>query len=318
MTHKSNGRSALSIALFLRQFSRRSILVLAAVVALAAAVAVSTIKPPVNAAVEAADVTWSPGDVTWEILQDGRCITTQSVEVTAKTNEAATELASKLQEVPRKTDFPADSGIQDAHANVGSPGNTTSIPVVLHTYLAKDKCETASTARALYDEQGGKLNNVQLAAAAAAAPKWLKGAIAAVVGAAVYIAVSTLVTAGITASGVLVGASAAVVAATTALSGCIGGASSTAVTLALAGAGTDWKSTLSNAMAGCLTGAGVALLPIKQVGTAAGNAIRAAFGAAPVATVGEGAVAAAAEAGIELNPIAEVVNHAADVAIAVE
>lgn len=308
----SSGRSAPA----LRHLGRKSVLTLAMVAALICVVVLSTAKPAAEAAEPAAGVTYSPGDVSWEVLDDGRCITTQSVEVKAPSVDEAKQLSSLLSALPAKTDFPAESGITDAHANVGVPINTDYFPVTLHAYLPGDKCKAADTAQVtLFDtEGGGDLDTVQLAAA----PTWLKGAIAAVVGAAVFIAVSTMVTAGITATGVLVGATATTIAAVTAVSGCIGGATSTAVTLALAGAGGGWKQNLANAAAGCATGAAVGLLPIKTVGEAAGNAIRGALGFAPAATVGAAGVVAAESAGVELAGITEVVGTASDALVAVE
>ena len=299
----------------LKKFSKGGILTLALAGSLVATIVATTVNVPAKAA-EAEGVTWSAGDVSWEIMSDGRCFTTQTVDVNTKSTADAVAISGAMANLPAKTDYPADSGIQDTHANVGSVVNTTNFPVVLHAYLAGDKCKAASAAQQTLFQTtgGGTMDKIQLAAA----PAWLKGAIGAVVGAAVYVAVSAMVTAGITATGVLVGASAATVAAVTALAGCIGGATSTAVTLMLASSGSTWKSTLTNAAAGCVTGATIASLPIKTVGEKVGNAIRGALGFAPVATVGDAGVAAAASAGVELAGITEVTTTAADALVAVQ
>lgn len=306
----------------LKSRGRPSILTFALVATLAGAVVLSAVRPPARAddpaggvSWDAGEVSWDAGDVSWGFVRDGRCITTQDVTITTRSNHEAKRLASVLASLPPKNDFPAGSGIQDAHINVSDPGDSSTVAGILHAYLPHGRCQAANTAQAaLFGATGGgRLDTIQLAAA----PTWLKGAIAAVVGACVYVAVGTLVTAGITATGVLAGASAAAVTATTALSGCVGGALSTSVTLAIAGAGNGWKSTLTNAAAGCLSGATFALLPIKQIGEVVGNALRGAFGSVPKAIVGEAGVAAAQSAGVELGGITEVVNHASDVLVAV-
>lgn len=130
-----------------------------------------------------------------------------------------------------------------------------------------------------------------------ALPTWSKGAVAAVAGAAVYLAVSIAVTAAVVALGyktvpakpMKVGA-----AAIASMAGCIGGSTSNAVTLALAGAGTGWQATLANLVAGCITGGAIALLPIKDMGAFIGTAIRSMY---------VGGDAAAAIGGVQLVDI---------------
>jgi len=157
-------------------------------------VAVTAVKPAAHAADRPVDVTWDAGDVSWDFVADGRCITTQHVTMTTGPNDEAKQLAAVLQALPPKNDFPADSGIQDAHINVSDPGGTSTVDGVLHADLPHDQCRAANTAQsALFGTTGGgTLDTIQLAAA----PLWLKGAIAAIVGAAVYVGVSARVTAG--------------------------------------------------------------------------------------------------------------------------
>jgi hypothetical protein len=135
----------------------------------------------------------------------------------------------------------------------------------------------------------------------AAVPYWLKGALGALVGAAVYVGVSLAVAAGIEALGILAGASAATISAVTALSGCVGGATSTAATLAIGGGSTAWQSTLANAVTGCITGAVIGALSLAQRAKAVGQAIRGFFGGAAAETVGDAASSAASSAGTELS-----------------
>jgi hypothetical protein len=314
--HYDEVNGSRSRGLLLKRFSRRSALVLALAIALVTTTIATSMQAPASRAADVGDVTWNPGDVTWDILDDGRCLTTQAVNINTPSHEDAVTLSTALQGLPAKTDYPADSGIQDTHANIGISANTPDFPVVLHAYLDGNMCQDANAAQqTLYGTTGGgKLDTVQLASA----PVWLQGAIGAVAGAAVYVAVSAMVTAGVTAAGVLVGASTAVVTAVTAMSGCIGGAASIAVTLQLAGGGGDWQETLSNALAGCLTGTTIALLPIKEVGEAAGNALRSSLGLTAVATVGKAGAKAAESAGVNLNGITQVISTTADTVVAVK
>jgi hypothetical protein len=150
----------------------------------------------------------------------------------------------------------------------------------------------------------------------AAIPFWLKGAIGALVGAAVYVGVSLAIAAGIEALGILAGASATTIAAVTALSGCIGGATSTAATLAIGGGNTSWQATLANAVTGCITGAAIGALSLAQRAKAVGQAIRGFFGGTAAETVGDVASSAASSAGTELGAMVGAETAAADDALA--
>jgi hypothetical protein len=150
----------------------------------------------------------------------------------------------------------------------------------------------------------------------AAVPYWLKGAVGALVGAAVYVGVSLAIAAGIEALGVLAGASAATISAVTALSGCVGGATSTAATLAIGGGNTAWQSTLTNAVTGCITGATIGALSLAQRAKAVGQAIRGFFGGTAAETVGDVGVSAASAAGTELSAMVTAETAAADDALA--
>jgi len=141
------------------------------------------------------------------------------------------------------------------------------------------------------------------------AAQWFKNAVAAIVGAVTYIAVSSIVAAAMVALGASLGPGGALAAPVlAAFAGCVGGAVSTAVTLTIAGAAKTWMATLGGAVAGCVTGAITAVLPIAKVGAWLGNAIRTALGFAPAPIVGTGITAAAAGAAggaVELSPISE-------------
>jgi hypothetical protein len=313
---------------------------------LAVAVTTTRLTAPARAATTH-DTTWSPGDVSWQLLSDGRCETTQFVQVTGSADVISQEM-SVIQDLGTYSDYDQSTHIQDSSMQLLA-GSSDGFSMNMIAHLPGEDCgssEVSSTqalAGAAYSP--GRATHGQLAIPAgylpaavsgsavhfaaapaaergivvAATPTWLKGAIGAVVGAAVYVGVSLAIAAGITATGVLVGASAATVAAVTAMAGCVGGAASTAVTLGLGGGDTSWQSTLTNAVAGCITGAVIGSLSLAQRGAAAGNAIRGFFGAAPIEAIGQAAVDAAAEASVtELSVITTTQNLAADAAIAVE
>jgi hypothetical protein len=275
------------------RWRRGPLVVLTAVLAVAALL--TAVRAPARAA-GPTDVTWTPGDVSWGLTQDGRCLTTQSAIVHTGSAEDATALSTALRNLPRKTDFPAATGIQDIHANVGyTSGSVTKFGAALHAYLPGDKC--------------GKEEKAQQA---------LFGA---VVTAAVYVAVSTLSTAATASLGVEVASSSAAQAA----AGCVGGTVAATVSSRLTGgAPTNWKERLSTAVSGCLTdGTSGGLPPTAELGKEIGYALRtrltAAEGisaAAAVAVVGESAATAAGEAGLDMVIPVEVVEAASEAASA--
>ena len=111
------------------------------------------------------------------------------------------------------------------------------------------------------------------------------------------------------AAGVEIGAGTAAFSAFVLAAGCIGGAVSTAATLVIASGG-GWQTGLSSAIAGCLTGAATAVLPIKAMGIQLGQWIKSTL--IPVgALVGSDAVSAAASAAIDLTPVETVLSTAA-------
>lgn len=277
----------------------------------ALAVVLTAVKAPARAAIDPADVTWAPGNVSWEIIDDGRCVTSQPVTVSTESADDAAALSQAMHGLPRKRDFPAESGIQDAHANVSTPIGTTYFAVVMHTYLPGEECLAATAAQqALFDSGGGRLDSVQPALAT-----WKKIAIAAVVAAAVYAAVSLLVLAALAALDVAVATSTAAQVA----AGCIAGTASALVaSKSVTGWPNDWKAQVVTAVGACLTGGASGVLPpTAAAGQAIGNALRTTWGSAPVVKmVGDGAFAAAESAGIDLVMVSQATNATADAALA--
>ena len=332
-----------------RSLLRNRVLLILAVCGLTLAVVVTTTRltAPARAAT-AHDTTWSPGDVSWKLLSDGRCETTQFVQVAASSAEVLSQEMSAIKDLGTYSNYDSSTHIQDTRMQMLAVSDT-SFSMQLIAHLPGIDCDSG-TAPAPQPAEGaayspGRATHGQLAIPAgylpatvsgsavqfavapaaergvvvAAVPTWLKGAIGAVVGAAVYVGVSLAITAGITATGVMVGASTATVAAITAMAGCIGGATSTAATLAIGGGDTSWKATLTNAVTGCITGAVIGSLSLAQRGAAVGNAIRGFFGAAPIDTIGQAAADAASQASLsELSFITATENLAADTAIAVQ
>jgi len=144
-----------------------------------------------------------------------------------------------------------------------------------------------------------------------ALPQFLKNAIAAIVGAVLYITVSSIVAAALVALGASL-TPAGVLAAPllAAVAGCIGGAVSTAATLFISGSSKTLLDSLGAAVAGCITGGLTAVLPIAKIGAYLGNALRTALGFAPAPIVGTGIAAAAETAAVELSPVTSAISTA--------
>jgi hypothetical protein len=322
-----------SLTATLRQLARRGALMVALATALVAVLTATMLRPSTSEAASAPppppqppaaqavalanDVTWTPGDdVSWEYLPDkNQCITTQSATVTTSTPDQATQLIEALQSEGPKTDFPSDTGVQDVHVNVSGTANgpdtgSTTVDMVIHSYVTKDQCEAAitsdpgatPTAFALADTSqpaGGKFG---------ATATWYRGALAGLFAAIIYIGTSVLTVSTIT---VLAGAAGTTVSAALvgAAAGCLGGAAAGALTTLLFNADNiDGKKTLSNAVGGCVLGALSAAYPVKAAATSVAQDLLIAFGRGPSALVGTAGAGAATSAGIELTGITEVVS----------
>jgi hypothetical protein len=241
------------------------------------------------------DVRWQPEDVN--VVQDGsNCSVTVNGNVAGTisvldTNKAdvraagdnSAEHAADVSEVlgdipPQDVGKPSDQfgdlvvTAQPPSANYMFPaGVSMAVDCALVNEAVMNELQAVGTS-----QDSGSDGTVR----ADALPAWSKGALGAVAGAAVFLAVSIAVTAAVVALGFQVVPSAPMSvgsAAIASMAGCIGGAASTAVTLYFAGAGSSWEATLSNTVSGCITGGSIALLPIKDMGTYIGTAIRSMF-----------------------------------------
>ncbi len=143
----------------------------------------------------------------------------------------------------------------------------------------------------------------------AALPSWLRGAVGAIAGAVLYVAVSAVVVGTMVALGAATGASGGLTSPIlAAFAGCIGGAVSTAATITIATGSTNALSAVSSAVAGCLTGGLIGGLPANQLGPWVANQL---------GNLGVGALAGsslegvASAAGVELTPVTQALTDAA-------
>jgi len=139
---------------------------------------------------------------------------------------------------------------------------------------------------------------------------WYTGAIADAAATAAYIAVSAVAIGGLIALGATLGPAGELAsAALGALAGCIGGAVSTAILLAIGGGSTSPLATVTNAAAGCVTGAALSQIPVHSAGQWIGSQLGALLGTES-AVVGASVESAASSAGVSLSPVAEAVQDA--------
>jgi hypothetical protein len=143
-------------------------------------------------------------------------------------------------------------------------------------------------------------------------PAWLKGAVGAITGAIVYVAVSVITVSTLVALGAATTASGGLAApALAAFAGCVGGAISTAVTLFIAGASTSPSGIISSGIAGCLTGGLIAQIPAGTAGVWVGNTIRAKLGQEPSAVVGLAVMQQAGADGAQVGYLSPALRYAA-------
>jgi hypothetical protein len=308
-----------------RSLTRKGAVMLALAAALVAALTATMVRSPASEAAskppavegaahvqaaQADDVTWSPGDVSWEYLPEkNQCITTQDATVTTSTPDQTTQLAEVLRQEGHKTDFPAETGILDAHTNVVDAQGTT-IAMVIHSYVTNDKCQAAVTPT----DTGAAQGNTSEALGGtfrATADNWALGGVTALFAAVMYASTSAIAAASITA--VAAGAGATVSTAVVAVAaGCIGGAASGALASLLyqssAQPAVDWKSTLTTAASGCVGGALISTFPAREIAAATAESLEGVFGGAASSLVGTSGVRAGTSAGVEMTGITEVVS----------
>jgi len=139
---------------------------------------------------------------------------------------------------------------------------------------------------------------------------WFSGAIADLAATAAYIAISAVTIGTMIALGATLGPGGELAsAALGALAGCIGGAVSTAILLAIGGGSTTALGTVTNAAAGCVTGAALSQIPVHSAGQWLGNQFNALIGNTG-AIAGSALESAASSAGVSLSPMAQAMSDA--------
>jgi len=140
---------------------------------------------------------------------------------------------------------------------------------------------------------------------------WFSGAIADLAATAAYIAISAVTIGTMIALGATLGPGGELASATLgALAGCIGGAVSTAVLLAIGGGSTTPLATVTNAAAGCVTGAALSQIPVHQAGQWLAGQLNSVLGSGASAIGGSALESAASSAGVSLTPMAQAMSDA--------
>jgi hypothetical protein len=325
----------------LRPLARNGAVALALATALVAALTATMLRPSaseaaaqqptIQADVPVSDVTWTPGDdIAWEYLADkDQCLTTQSGTVTTSTPEQATQVIEALQQAGPKTDFAPETGILDTHVNVSDTANgpetgSTSVNMVIHAYITKERCEAAATQPgATPDSSSSAMNSANSTALSPATSSatsgefraseagWALGGVVALFAATMFAAVTavaaTSIAATAAAAGVTVPTAAVALAA-----GCLGGATAGALANLLVQSytqpGVDWKSTLASAAGGCMGGSIASLVPATEIAAGTAEFLNSAVGGSAPALVGTAGARAATSTGVELTGITEVVS----------
>jgi hypothetical protein len=287
------------------------------------------------------DVRWQPENVN--VVQDGsNCSATvdgsvagtisllaaDAAGVHAATDvsaDHAADISQVLEDIaPQDAGQPSDQ-FGDLTITAGSPsanymfpaGASMALDCAILKAATMDELQSVGTSQQAWSD--GRMRSDAL-------PSWSKGAVGSIAGASVYLGVSIAVTAAVVALGFKVTPSApmsAGAAAMASMAGCIGGAASTAVTLYVAGAGDSWQASLANLVGGCITGGSIALLPVKDMGSYIGNAVRSMFvGGDAVAAVGgtelSEIIASSAGTSPLSEAVSEVLSSVSDAASAVE
>jgi hypothetical protein len=245
----------------------------------------------------------------------GNCFVQYFADVSTDTAAMLKSVDDEMTSESPDTNFPAETGVKDVKVKSVADSSATNTNLMFEGDLTS--CPAASgnsaqtTALTLNPSRHANMSITELASFASnpkainalygsqnlALPAWAKAS------------VSVLLTAAAVAAGVEIGAGTAAFSAFVLAAGCIGGAVSTAATLVIASGG-GWQTGLSSAIAGCLTGAATAVLPIKAMGIQLGQWIKSTL--IPVgALVGSDAVSAAASAAIDLTPVETVLSTAA-------
>jgi hypothetical protein len=276
-------------------FRRRAVLLFIAPLAVVAMFMSLAARPAAQAA-ELGGAQYNPGTAT--VISSGDlCSVNLPVTVTAPDTATAERIHAMTQDRDAMQEDYADG----TYAFV-VPGSISGTTVSYGITLAGLRCADVG----MGTSQEGTSQEVSLAAL----PKWAKIAIAGLVAAGVFVAI----TAGVGAVLEAVAAGAAETAVGAAVAGCIGGAVSTAMNNLITGAAKTTTDNVSSAVVGCLTGGVTAQLGpfLKPLASRLGNTLRGLAGLAPHQVAGpvleEVATAAAVDVG---NPLVEMVTGAA-------
>ncbi len=140
---------------------------------------------------------------------------------------------------------------------------------------------------------------------------WFSGAIADLAATAAYIAISAVTIGTMIALGATLGPAGELASPVLgALAGCIGGAVSTAILLAIGGGNTTPLGTVTNAAAGCVTGAALSQIPVHEAGQWIASQLNSVLGSGASAIGGSALESAASSAGVSLSPMAQAMSDA--------
>jgi hypothetical protein len=284
---------------------------------LALALAATLLPRSLSHAADSVPVEWIPGDI--QNIQDlSGCHTKQDATIKAATPELASQIRDQVNlvkeknfgehrlkiEFIRKTDVSGDSVALEIETRYDGecPGPSSNAP----QSGARSDIQPASFQNA--GSQNAGLQNTGLQSANLQRfelLKWVMAALVAVTTAVVYATILTVILAVIAlvapeATGVIVAV----------LAGCVAGAAATVIGAALLSAAllsASWKESLAVGLVGCAWGAALGPLSQRAIQLFA-ELIDELVTAGTARWMGPGAAGAAAEAGVELQPVSDVLS----------
>jgi hypothetical protein len=268
-------------------------------------------------------VTWSPGQVSQANNSNGACyVQVQGNLGTPDINNVANALDDVQAQTVNENDtfnyyiastYPSSSS---SAPMTGSADTECFIVTAFQDGGLRAPASTAASLTALTRPAGPDAQGIPPYApdgkAYLAAKKWFSGAIADLAATAAYIAVSAVTIGTMIALGATLGPAGELAsAALGALAGCIGGAVSTGILLAI-GAGSETPlGSVTNAVTGCVTGAALSQIPVHEAGQWLGNQFNAVLGSGALAIGGAALESAASEADdVSLVPVGQAMSDA--------
>jgi hypothetical protein len=308
--HSAEGRGARLAHPWKGELRLRLVLLLTATplaLALALALAATLLPRGFSHAADSVPVEWIPGDI--QNVQDlSGCHTKQDAMIKAATPELASQIRDQVNLV-REKNF-GEHRLKIAFIRKGDvSGDSVALEIQTRYY---DECPGPSS-NALQPGTGAEIAPTSFQRAGpqraglqrtglqrAGAMKWVKTAFAAVATGVVYATVLSAVV------GVIAAVAPEAAGVTTAvLAGCVAGAAAAVIGAALFTG--SWKDSLTGVLAGCVWGA--ILGPLVPKGTQMFRELIDEIVTAGTARwMGPGAAAAASEAGLELQPVSDVLS----------